>query len=219
MATIDYGAVLFKNGKQVNHEMFMDMFDAVGWVDAPRIKYPDCDYLDKWGYSDCSDCQKVHMKQYHSEEYGDFEEIDTDCKGNDLWDFRPKIDRNYYVYVGDEHLTVAAYKYSFVVLCDKKVVAKYWGVKKWEEQAGLERRSRHFKIDDVDFSVKAILPDQVHKLSFRYNGDYYDIVYGYCIDPDMKIWDDAKNRYLGKRGARKVDNLYRRIRKSRKFYH
>lgn len=33
MAMIDYGAIVFKNGKQVNHNMFMDMKEAVGWSD------------------------------------------------------------------------------------------------------------------------------------------------------------------------------------------
>ena len=35
MAMIDYGAVVFKNGRQINHDMFMDMQEAVGWESVP----------------------------------------------------------------------------------------------------------------------------------------------------------------------------------------
>ena len=44
MAMIDYGAVVIKNGKVINKNMFfMNMLEAVGWVDKRRIRHEDCD--------------------------------------------------------------------------------------------------------------------------------------------------------------------------------
>ena len=59
MAMIDYGAILKIDGKIQNRdEFFMDMQDAVGWVDYPRIRYEDCDCIDNDGYSNCGDCPR-----------------------------------------------------------------------------------------------------------------------------------------------------------------
>ena len=37
MAYIDYGAIVMKNGNQINNSLFMDMKDFVGWEDNPEI--------------------------------------------------------------------------------------------------------------------------------------------------------------------------------------
>ena len=39
MAYIDYGAIVFKNGKLISTEMFEDMKTAVGWEDTKNDKY------------------------------------------------------------------------------------------------------------------------------------------------------------------------------------
>ena len=219
MAMIDYGAVLFKNGKQVNHEMFMDMFDTVGWVDYPRRRYPDCDHVDEKGFSCCYDCSRTMKKTYHDDELGYWESPYADCKGNQ-WSDTNKIDGNFFVYVGDEHLTVATYKNGAVVIVDKKIVHEFWESENYTPNyifASLWKHlSSYAEVDKVKFHLKAVDPGHVQWLHFTYNGNHYDIVYGYGIDPDMQVWDDVKNDYLGKKGARKVDNLYRRIR--RKIY-
>ena len=222
MAMIDYGAVVFKNGKQVNHEMFMDMFDAVGWVDYPRRRYPDCDYVDEKGFSCCNDCPHTMKKTYHDDELGDWESPYADCKGNQ-WSYTSKIDGNFFAYVGDKHLTVAAYKNGAVVIVDKKIVHEFWESENYTSNFNFASLWKHLssyaEVDKVKFHLKAVDPGHVQWLHFTYNGNNYDIVYGYGIDPDMKVWNEVKCDYLGKKGARKVDNLYRRIRSSRKFYH
>ena len=45
----------------------------------------------------------------------------------------------------------------------------------------------------------------------HYKGDNYHIIYGYGIDSSKETWDNCKVRYLGKRAAWKVDNLYTRL--------
>ena len=38
MAMIDYGAIVFKNGKCITNNMFTPMKEAVGWEDTPDMK-------------------------------------------------------------------------------------------------------------------------------------------------------------------------------------
>ena len=45
MAFIDYGAVVFKNGKQVNFDLFGDMLKMVGWTDADQTPHVDGNYF------------------------------------------------------------------------------------------------------------------------------------------------------------------------------
>jgi len=58
---------------------------------------------------------------------------------------------------------------------------------------------------------KYIFVDEVTLMSFQYKGDFYNIIYGCGIDSSPKIWHKVKGRYLGKKVARKVDNLYRKL--------
>lgn len=216
MAMIDYGAVAFKNGKQLNHTLFMDMLDAVGWIDRPRRRYPDCEHVDEKGFSVCDEnCPRITKKTYHNDKVGDYVAIYADCRGNDWTDEFGKIDGNYYAYVGDEHLTVAVYKYTARIVLDKETVFSLWAADDYESFSSFRlwnRLSSCVDVAGVKIYAKTILPGQVNRIHFYYNGDYYDVVYGFGIDPNMQIWDDVKNDYLGKKGARKVDNLYRRIR-------
>ena len=141
MAMIDYGAVVFKNGKRINHDMFMDMQEAVGWSGEP--------------------------------------------------------DGDYFVYVGDSHVTVCFYKTYFVVFLNGgKVDAVLPG----------DWRSIQREYDGAKVRVKRIA-DWVFHFSMKYNGDRYHVIYGYGIDPDKKVWDHVKVDYLGKNVSRKVDRL------------
>lgn len=142
MAVIDYGAVLFKNGVQQNHELFMERPDV------------------------------------------------------------PEIDESYFVYAGDDHIRVAVYKIYAYAWLDHRCFM--W----WHCPTG---KSDHTVVDGVDIHIKA-LSSNVFWMKFTYNGDHYNIVYGYGIDPDMGIWNNAKVDYLGKRLARKVDRIFDRIR-------
>ena len=38
MSMIDYGAIVFKNGKRITEKMFTPMMEAVGWEDTPDMK-------------------------------------------------------------------------------------------------------------------------------------------------------------------------------------
>lgn len=142
MAVIDYGAVLFKNGVQQNHEMFMDE--------------PDC----------------------------------------------IKLDDSYFVYAGDGHFMVTAYKYRLYVFLDGELVMSDW--------APHGAKSSWYDVDGVEIHIK-YLANTVCWARFSYKGDHYNIMYGYGIDADREIWEDIKVRYLGKKLSKCVDKLYARI--------
>lgn len=55
MAMIDYGAVVIKNGKVINKNMFfMNMLEAVGWVDKRRIRHERLRRLHRPRPNDCT---------------------------------------------------------------------------------------------------------------------------------------------------------------------
>lgn len=123
---------------------------------------------------------------------------------------RERTDGNFMVYAGDEHLTVAAYKYYCRILSEKSVALELWG----SAPFGSEKRhkSYRFSVGDTSFCLRELGNcSRVLWLQFSYKGDHYNVVYGYGIDPDPKVWNDVKVRYLGKKLAQQVDRLYSRI--------
>ena len=60
MAMIDYGAIVFKNGKLITHDMFTPMKEAVGWEDVGKVE------LDYYG-------EPLHLKGQYFTYIGDSE--------------------------------------------------------------------------------------------------------------------------------------------------
>lgn len=207
MAMIDYGAVVIKNGKVVNKNMFfMNMLEAVGWVDQRRIRHEDCDVFTDpsplIAQSNCDYCNRARFKIIQGNEKMTI----VDCHGEPLPDKAPHIDKNYFAYVGDQHFTVAFYKYTSIILVDGVEKKYMWCL----DATTRNRKSKCFECGGVKIHLKEISGDVYH-MSFQYKGDFYNIIYGCGIDSSPRVWHKVKNRYLGKRVARKVDNLYRRL--------
>lgn len=225
MAMIDYGAVVFKNGEQINHELFSDMMKSVGWVDYPKKRWPDCNYTDSTGHSQCyEECPRTKKERrvYEDGDYRDeYEVVVADCRGKEPKHFKDRIEGNYFAYVGDEHLTICFYRVKSEIIVDKKSVLTLWRLFDNDEQWVYDWNHKSIKIilDDIIIFVKCITEqDNVYHMKFYYNGDYYDIVYGYGIDPDMKLWNKIKKDYYYKVDSRKIENLYKRIKFRSKYY-
>ena len=165
VAAIDYGAVVFKNGQQINSELFMDMQEAVGWVDRKRIKYGDCDHL-YMGRSDCGDCPRAKYKYNNPPKPDVWDYAVADCRGNQIGGGASCLDGNYYAYVGDEHLTVCFYKTYFVVVVDSKVVDSVW-------EDGWRSTRRQYV--GVEVCAKMVAKRVFH-FSMTYNGEHYHVV-------------------------------------------
>lgn len=212
MAMIDYGAVVIKNGKVINKNIFfMNMLEAVGWTDKRRIRHEDCDVFTDpdpmIAESNCEFCNRAKFKTVTSKVDGECRVPIEDCHGEPLPDKTRYIDHNYFAYVGDHHFTAAFYKFEAVLLIDKAEKRYIWGM---DDATTRNRKSKWFECGGVNIHLKEIT-ERSHLMSFQYKGDFYNIIYGYGIDSNPEIWHKIKNRYLGKKGARKVDNLYRKL--------
>ena len=152
----------------------------------------------------------------------------ADCRGKPIRTFN-RIEGNYFAYAGDKDLTVVIYKYSAKILVDKKAVCVYWRCVKADESdiniyvplidIFWMRKSVRFNAGGTTIRIKDIgKACGVYHMSFYYKGDYYDIVYGYGIDPDMRLWNKIKNEYYVKADARKITNLYNRIKSRSNIY-
>lgn len=209
---IDYGVVAIKNGKVINNGLFfMNMLTAVGWVDQKRIRHSDCNCFDDpdplLAKSNCYYCNRA---QKEIVKFDDSEDTVTrliaDCHGESFEPAFSHIDGNYFAYVGDEHLTLAIYKQHCVIMVEKQLQFEMWGIDDFQSC----RKSIHFEVAGVQFHLKH-LDNCVYYISFHYKGDNFHIIYGYGIDSSKEVWDNCKVRYLGKRTAKKVDNLYARL--------
>lgn len=192
MAMIDYGAIVIKNGKVVNeNQFFMDMLDSVGWTDAPEKFYPDCTCFDKrTGESLCWDCDKI-------------KEGGLDCKGN-RHEYKNNLLRgNYFAYVGDEELTLCFYKSWMAVAVNMKRLDGIYP--RYFEYPSV--KSHHYNFNGVNVNVRSIDKNSVLVASFKYNGDFYKVVFGYGIDSEKRVWDRVKVKYLGKKVSKKVDRI------------
>lgn len=218
MAMIDYGALVFKNGVQLNEgQFFMDMLDAVGWVDKPRVRYDDCDCINKYGESDCGNCPRRSVKHMSDPELGEWDATTGDCRGAEIR--RGGLDGNYFAYIGDRELTFCFYKTLCVAVLNGEIVAEYYGAQPYTDgfcpkskvrlnaeipdgMLGVIKPAAHIRIKQLDDSR-----GRVYHFRTRYKDDRYDVIYGYGIDPDKKVWDSVKVQYLGKKLAAKVDRL------------
>lgn len=212
MAMIDYGAVVIKNGKAINKNIFFtNMLASVGWTDRRRIRHADCNvFIDPdplLAESNCAHCNRAKFRRYLEPRDGEQKELIADCHGEPLPDKTSCIDGNYYAYAGDPHFTVAFYKYSSVIYVDGR---EKWYLWRMDDKFGTNRKSLRFSFGRVRIHLKEV-SDRVYHMSFVHNGDTFHIIYGYGIDPYPKTWHRAKTRYLGKRTAKRIDNLYRRL--------
>lgn len=211
MAMIDYGALVKINGKIVNEDQFfMDMEQAVGWIDYPRIRYEDCDCLDDEGCSNCGECPRRQMKHHSDPELGEWDSTTGDCYGNELY-INGKLDRNFFAYAGDEDLTVAVYKH-WAVITDKMNSFRFdlWALRMDGEfsEYNLKKIVRYLTVNNVNIKIRRIGGRQFY-MTFRYKENFYEILYGYGIDSNKKCWDTIKHRYCDRKTIKFVDKFWR----------
>ncbi|MBR1454151.1 MAG: hypothetical protein IJ593_05860 [Lachnospiraceae bacterium] len=205
MAMLDYGALVFKNGKLMNrNQMFMDMKSAVNWVDIENVRYTDCDNIDKFtGYehSDCYNCGRAIDRSG----YG------LDCKNNPIND--NKLNNNWSAYAGDEHLTVCTYKVKSAFVLNKNTEFTAWGTLLYKDNKRVDdvnsRMSLRFTVGDTKVHLRCI-GYNILQIRFTSNCNFYNVIYGYAIDSNIDVWNEIKVRYLGKYMARRIDNIIRR---------
>lgn len=197
MAMFDYGAILKKNGKIVNrNQLFMDMEEAVGWIDNPRIKYEDCDCF-YYGESNCSNCpraSRIVLDNY-------FTILKHDCRGNEPP--RNTIRDNWFAYAGDTELVVGFYKQMVMTWYkgEQKVYLLRWDYEK--------KYSIYIEVGGTKLHFKALSENKnVYYGRFHYKGDLYEVVFGYGIDPTQSTWNRMKKIHCDKKTIRFVDKFW-----------
>lgn len=190
MAMSDYGAILKIDGEIKNENIFfMDMKEAVGWVDLNNIRYDDCDCIDSTIHaSTCDVCPRAGES--------------VDCRGFDI--YPDSLNGNYFVYAGDENFTVAVYKTRVTIRNSRGEIpfednyTMFMGdIYNWKFDHVVKHLN--FIIDNKPIHVKIKRIGESYTefyLSFTYNDRHYEIVYGYGIDSNLRLWDRYKHRYI-----------------------
>lgn len=176
MAYSDYGSVVKKNGEIIQNEMFMDMKKAVGFrINSIKKSYKETVYKDDENY-------KPHTPKHY--------------------DYKLRIDGEYFSYIGDEDLLLCIYKCGIVFISHGRVI-KY--INDMEEDYNYfwwERKSFNFEVKNVKFHMKRLADDRNrYRLRFFYKGDLYEVLYGYGVDVNKNIWYDVtpkERRYIDK---------------------
>lgn len=213
MAMIDYGALVFKNGKLINqNEFFMDMEKSVGWVDIPYIKTPNCDCFRTFNdetYSDCDNCPKAKFEMKtleYDRKTETYRHTLSDCMGNSL-NYPNKLNGNYFAYIGNTNFTLAIYKNRIAICIDKKYVDEIW----WNQDKNkINHKSFYYTYNNITIHIKTIL-NGIYLLSVTINNAHYNVIYGYAIDPNLTVWNKIKVKYLGRKNAKKIDNLINKL--------
>ena len=207
MAVIDYGAVVFMDGKQVNHELFQDMLEAVGWIDEPRRRYDDCWLVDEIGRSMCAECVKRMTKHFSDPELGEWDATVADCRGRKITASNC-IDGNYYAYIGDRDLTFCFGRRSVAVSQNGKIVSTFGDSCYWEyDTTGRMSIRETIRESHTVIHLKRFTED-VWLFSTYYKGHRYEVIFGLGIDPDPLTWAQAKGAYYNKRDMRKLERFF-----------
>ena len=202
MAMIDYGAILKKNGKIVNrNQFFMNMEEAVGWTDSPRIRHNDCNYTDETGYSLCMTCPRANFIHHSDPELGEWESFESDCRNNKF--SIKSIGGNWFAYAGDTEFVVGFYKHQ--------VMTWYKGEQKihWLRWDYTRKYSIYIEVGGTKLHFKALSENKdAYYGRIRYKGDLYEVVFGYGIDPTQSTWNRVKKTYCDKKTIKFVDKFW-----------
>lgn len=128
---------------------------------------------------------------------------------DDVNRIRDQFKGNYFAYVGNKDITLAFYKRWLRVKLNqgKEICIELW----CNYNSQHNHMSHTYKLEDYKIHVKTVVKYKVFLCDVTIDGHHYHVIYGYGIDPNMIVWNNVKNIYLGKRDARKVDNLINRF--------
>lgn len=106
-----------------------------------------------------------------------------------------------------DELGICFYKCCVENLTDDNDYYWFYG----ETADGREKFAEEVVFNGLKIKVKKIC-NSVFTATIFHNGDRYNILFGYGIDCNMRVWNKIKNIYLGKQNAKKVDKwLKKRI--------
>ena len=164
MAFIDYGSVVKKNGKIIQKDSFMNMKEAVGFT-INKIKQSYKDDWECWLEDDNYNKIKLLKTPKHK-------------------DYNVKVNGNYFSYIGDKDLLICIYKEQVTIISHGHILKnEYLG---WF--GNVKKYNLSFEIAGVKFHIKRLFNENRYKMRFEYKGNLYEVLFGYGVDVNKKIW-------------------------------
>ena len=180
MAALDYGALVKKNGILIT-DPNGSIFQNYSTLSYGR---------------EVTESNELKEKKF-------YREGDESLRKNLVWHSPEQLVSvigNYMAVVGDSDYLVATYKATLIV-CDKEQCLDYWYLDK--DNSVVKRLVTPFGT----IKIKSWTPGagSVGVATFNYKGDFYEILFGYGIDPSPKYtYSKRIEKYLGKKLANKV---------------
>lgn len=207
MAAIDYVALLRVNGKFINknQELFMDTSDT-GYV-LEKARYADTSIYDKdididgnfYVYAGDKDLILTFYKGYFY--------IISDGLIVKAISYVPFISETFYI--GDNHIKVSHLESELQNNEDdletwKEYVKKNWcgttgNEKLCELENGLQQYKHYIKRLKRKASGRNVYKYRTQRwiAKWEHNGNKYEVIFGYGIDPNQDVWNDIKNDSYG----------------------
>lgn len=220
MAAIDYGALLRVNGQFINKNknLFMNASDT-GYI-IERAKYADTSIYDKDVEIDGNFYVYAGDKNLLLTFYKGFFYVISNGLIIDAISNVPFISET--LYIADTSITVFHLEPELQIEKDdlgtwKDYVKENWLDATGEEKLGdLQNGFREYKrfIKRLKRKVagRNVYKDRTQRwlAQWEHNGDMYEVIFGYGIDPNEEVWNDIKHSSYGftKREVEIIDEWF-----------
>lgn len=193
MAMLDYGAVVKKNGKLLEHK---DMFNNYSTL---KEGY----FIDKYTLMTWSDDTDELHNTLVSREYPEDESV------RDFYGQKHSVIGNYMSVVGDKDFLVATYKYRLIVCDSEKCLVDYIiGDNDYEKGDWQIKRPIHLETPFGTITIRRINKCTTAVASFWYKDNYYEILFGYGVDDKKFIMSNYAKRWFYYKDLRKIRRWY-----------
>lgn len=110
------------------------------------------------------------------------------------------VSGNYTSYMGDKELLICTYKCRVSFIIGDKIIRDIYDMR---EGAHMDYKpmSLRLTINGVDFHIKRLFNQNRYQMKFKYKGDFYDCIFGYGVDLNLKLWyyiSEKEKRYIRK---------------------
>lgn len=178
MAMMDYGAVVKKNGKIISDPKGGLFQNLTSLRYEPHVKGED------------SEGNDIYADDHVDETIVKYTNRDGEIK-------EYSMAANEMAVVGDRHFMIGFYKQWFDIAIDGQIIDRDGpALYDWFSE---HKKPLVFTVDDIEFKVRTICPDHdwmsILIMNFEYNGDHYEVMFGYGVDPDTRFVFGKSNYY------------------------
>lgn len=119
------------------------------------------------------------------------------------------VQTNYFVFIGNENITISFYKCCMTVFSNKIKVDDYFMYD--YGTCGTKQKSFDIYVSGLKIKVKMI-SDDVYHISTRIDGNNYQVVFGFGVPYNKIEWKIIKKykTYFSAKERRKIDNILKK---------